>query len=492
MSRINGGPRLSGVHCVGVFHEFIQKRGNLHQFFDEYYPTLFTEERYQQNARRMYAVLNAFSLTELIGFTEYVLSECMLIRISTPNNGSAFQIFNSLNGRGTPLSSIDMLKAEILSAGNIGNQAERERVETLWQMYEDSLGIDKFKELFHHMYVIESNKFVKAETFVTDFMRTFTPTSNPAQFFDNHFFPCARAMKAIVESDIDTMCKDQVIKEEINKMLWLLNHNEYEQWIPATIYYLSQDSTSADKLNFLKKMERLWAYHLLKRTRIDERKTSCLQLLTALQHNDQVAVEHLLNLTHIIGWEDDMRTIIDSPLYFSNYNACKYLLLRINCGLAHEAQAWRINDTTLSIEHILPKTPTPYWSSRWVTNSYKAHLHKIGNLTLLTRKINSQVQNSSFEEKKQNFLSDHHEHRISSLPITVNIQQYKQWTVEEFRQRQNEFCQRLCDAWEINTNAKSSKKKKPSLGSNNGQATQAKVIVTPKSKEKKEQNGMYK
>lgn len=68
-----------------------------------------------------------------------------------------------------------------------------------WQMYEDSLGIDKFKELVHHMYVIKSNRFAKTETFVADFKRIFSPTDNPIQFFNSYFIPCARAMKVIVK-----------------------------------------------------------------------------------------------------------------------------------------------------------------------------------------------------------------------------------------------------------------------------------------------------
>ena len=55
-----------------------------------------------------------------------------------------------------------------------------------------------------------------------------------------------------------------------------------------------------------------------------------------------------------------------------------------------------IDYDNVNIEHILPQKPESWGLSR---SEIKSYVHKIGNLTLINRKLNSQMGNISFEDK---------------------------------------------------------------------------------------------
>jgi hypothetical protein len=73
------------------------------------------------------------------------------------------------------------------------------------------------------------------------------------------------------------------------------------------------------------------------------------------------------------------------------------------------------------------------------------------------------VRNASFQTKKAQFLKDKKNKKISALPITVELQQYNDWTKTEFDKRQSDFCVLLENVWKLNgvaTNLTSSAKKR--------------------------------
>jgi uncharacterized protein with ParB-like and HNH nuclease domain len=74
----------------------------------------------------------------------------------------------------------------------------------------------------------------------------------------------------------------------------------------------------------------------------------------------------------------------------------KYVLARINASLA-KTDEHRINFSSVNIEHILPRNPHKDWklSKKEISN----YVNKLGNLTLLSIKLNSQAQNVTIDKK---------------------------------------------------------------------------------------------
>ncbi len=477
LAGIKGGYRLRGVRDGDFFEQYIQQIGKVKEIkkFTPTSPSTVTE-RYQLNTRRVLKTLQQYADTadELQKFARWLFSECVLIVISTKNTKSAFQIFNSLNGRGTPLSHIDVLKAEILAA--VPTSQESASYGAKWDHYEDTFGPNKFKKLFQYIYMIKSYKNVEEDTFAADFKEIVNPHAKPLDFFNNTFLRYAKAFQIVLSSDISKLHKEGEDIDGVNKLLWLLTRNKdcVDHVTPCLVAYLNQEHTLKDIKEFLWRMERRWAYHLVKKTGYKEQQEFSFEIIKAIQSTAFDKYDKLYQILDQefttaskgktpISWKEDLRKQLQKPVYkATDIAVSKYLLLRINSELSHEPGAWRVDDSKLTIEHILPQTLSEEWKKKWPnTNSAQAQVHKLGNLALLTRSINSTVQNASFETKKAQFLKDKKNKKISARPITVELQEYHDWTKTEFDTRHRRFCTKLESVWDIGLLTSSAKKTVP-------------------------------
>jgi hypothetical protein len=89
----------------------------------------------------------------------------------------------------------------------------------------------------------------------------------------------------------------------------------------------------------------------------------------------------------------------------------KYILGKINDYYA-KTQEQKIDFYNVNIEHILPQKPHKDW--KLTKKAIKPYVNKLGNLTLVGKRINSKVQNKIIKEKIQ-------ELRRSQLPITKEL-----------------------------------------------------------------------
>jgi hypothetical protein len=116
----------------------------------------------------------------------------------------------------------------------------------------------------------------------------------------------------------------------------------------------------------------------------------------------------------------------------TNRRLLKYILSEIN---SHHSTTdeHKIDFNTVNIEHILPQNPDKNLGIK--KSDIKGFMNKLGNLTLLSKKINSRVQNYGVE-KKLPYLEE------SKLPITESlVEQLKaanlSWGEDQIKIRQN-------------------------------------------------------
>lgn len=89
----------------------------------------------------------------------------------------------------------------------------------------------------------------------------------------------------------------------------------------------------------------------------------------------------------------------------------KYILGRIN-GHLQKTDEFLINFNKVNIEHILPQNPDKDW--KLTKKEIKPYVNRLGNLTLLSQKINSKIQNSTAVKKLPELDN-------SELAITVRL-----------------------------------------------------------------------
>ena len=101
------------------------------------------------------------------------------------------------------------------------------------------------------------------------------------------------------------------------------------------------------------------------------------------------------------------------------------------------------NFDNVNLEHILPQTINK--SNNWPQfneDEHKTFYKRIGNLTLLKTKKNSDLKSDNFENKKN-------EYKKSEIQITKNLGDIQDWTPDAIKQRQTNFAEKALEIWNL-------------------------------------------
>ena len=139
---------------------------------------------------------------------------------------------------------------------------------------------------------------------------------------------------------------------------------------------------------------------------------------------------------------------LSGPLY-SLARVCRPVLQRLDEALSTGGASY---ETIVSIEHVLPQTVED--GSEWATlfpdpAERAAWTHRLANLVLLTRRINTKASNWDFERKKKEYFVS--KDGASPFPITQGVLQTSQWTAEHLKTRQETLLNKLCKVWNLSS-----------------------------------------
>lgn len=95
----------------------------------------------------------------------------------------------------------------------------------------------------------------------------------------------------------------------------------------------------------------------------------------------------------------------------------------------------------VNLEHILPRNRSDHWK-HIPPEQYPALVKRLGNLTLLSTRLNSKAANAGFEEKKKHLTK-------SAIQMTKDLCAFSQWTAAEIQTRQRRLAKLAVKAWPI-------------------------------------------
>lgn len=106
-----------------------------------------------------------------------------------------------------------------------------------------------------------------------------------------------------------------------------------------------------------------------------------------------------------------------------------------------------LSSNTLSVEHIMPKE----WRENWAEPNYtdleiferNQKLLTLGNLTLITKNLNSKLKNQAWEDKKKT-LKDY-----STFKITTDYIDIQNWNENQIEKRAENLAETALNIWKI-------------------------------------------
>lgn len=99
--------------------------------------------------------------------------------------------------------------------------------------------------------------------------------------------------------------------------------------------------------------------------------------------------------------------------------------------------------SVLSIEHLMPQTPTEEWLEELDTDTeiYLENLHRLGNLTLAAKKDNSKMSNLMWEYKNEVLKETAH------LKLNLELMSIEKWDLTKIDDRTKSLIKQICEIY---------------------------------------------
>lgn len=381
--------------------------------------------------------LKALGQETCLRLSRYILTNCFLVAVSTPNMESAYRIFSVMNDRGMDLSYTDILKSEIIGAIP---EVKREAYTQTWESTEEALGRASFENLFSHLRTVFRK--LKAQDTLLKEIRTFVrPQDNPAAFMDDTLKPHADAYRIIRNQEYEATHG----AEAVNELTGWLSRIDNEDWVPpALAYFVRHRNNPVALTEFFRALERLAAVMMVIRADVNKRISRYAEVLGEIETGEAVTRS---------GGPMDLRSgEMERALTALNadmYNAKKinrYVLLRLDSALSGAGATY--DHKIITIEHVLPQNPKP--GSLWLqwfpeADEREAWTHRLGNLVLLSKTKNSQAGNYEFDKKKTTYFQGRG--GVTPFALTSQVTNAATWTPQVLQQRQQESVAVLARLW---------------------------------------------
>ncbi len=391
----------------------------------------------------LYEELKKLNQQDCDALSGFLIGNCYLVVVTAYDRDSAHRIFSILNHRGMDLTPTDILKSDVI--GDIRG-SDAESYTQLWESIEDNVGREQFRELFAHIFVIETgNRFHKE--LAKAFKDRILPERNGAEFMDKVLTRYAEAFNVVTKSAYEST----VHAEDVNRMLVHLNRIDNDDWIPlAMVFYDKYKNDSATLLELLKNLDRLAYAMFISGVRRDPRILRYRDALNTAKRDDSGSDEIVECLQLTLIEKTEVVSALDGPIYRPRPVArfARPLLLRLDSALADASVSF--DHKVITVEHVLPQTPES--ESEWVKNfpdedDRMDWTHRLANLVLLSRSKNARAQNYDFDRKKKEYFQ---KNGVPGFPLTTQVVNETKWTPGVLKRRQNMLIDALKTEWHLN------------------------------------------
>ena len=371
----------------------------------------------------------------IVDYLAYILNNVVMIYVSASTLEDAFRLFSVMNDRGLKLANADILKASNLE--KIQNREEKAYVARKWEGIQEDLGddFDRFLSYVRTMILKTRQKMNLLDEYEKEvFKKGVIPKGKT--FFDLVFRAYEYYCKTI-EPEVT-----EVGYAYVNLIKVLKDTYPSTDWIPTLMFYYSRFKTE-NLYEFASKMIHKYLADIICGTVLTTRYENLNRMMVAVKNAN--ASEDVLNNAYIFQFDHKkFMSILNMDVYGRRCTKTLMMLME----LKYHSDEREIGTGIINIEHILPQNPGigSEWTINFTAEQRNLYTHKIGNLSLLTRKKNVAFSNLGFKEKKRRYFNG----KIDTLPRTLKIvNSHEQWLPEDIESNQKKALEDIRDIFEI-------------------------------------------
>lgn len=383
----------------------------------------------------------------------------VVVAIDLDQRDNAQIIFETLNARGTPLLAADLIKNHIFQAV----VADKADVDALYERYWQPLDTDWWRKeiqqgrlkrprldiFLNHWLAMRLQREVVSHLLFADFKRYLAGREESIEVLLAGIANYARVYESFESSPEST---------PTGLFFYRLNVMEVTTAYPALLWMFGPAGITddTDRVRAIRAIESWLVRRMLVRATTKNYNTIFLSLLGRLEKSEVASSEVVREFLHgLTGdsqyWPSDQQ-VVDSLRVLPIYTSLTRGRLRMILEALEDQRRTRFTEPAqlghdLTIEHILPQDWRLYWPLAADSDPVQAAIDRdavkqtIGNLTLVTDRLNPSMSNGPWAEKRD-ALRTH-----SVLRLTADVRDTPSWDEDAIAARTGALCEAVLEVW---------------------------------------------
>jgi hypothetical protein len=316
--------------------------------------------------------------------------------ISVTDELNAYKVFETLNARGVRLSSTDLLKNYLFSvlSKNTNNSEEMQSLENRWESMVSKLGAESFPD-FLRIHWISRRNFVRQSDLFKTIRGRITERAG--------VFDLLRSM----EEDMDTylaLTNPEASNWPPQWKNWAQQLRMFRVRQPFSLLFSAHRKLKDDDFaTVLRACVMIsFRYNVIGSLPTHEQEKIYSNTAQKLNNNETYSAGQVLESLQSIYPKDEMFKTAFSEKIIRTTDARNNRVVRhILCELERQNSNNSVDfeSALLTIEHILPQNPDFGWEN-FSDEEVNALVYRLGNMTMLEKKPNRDLSNSSYEHKR--------------------------------------------------------------------------------------------
>jgi alkylated DNA nucleotide flippase Atl1 len=372
-----------------------------------------------------------------------LMSGLAIVAVSAGIGDNVYRIFESLNNTGLKLTQADLLRNYLFM--RLGDRSESV-YQSLWLPMQESLMPEQLETLFWLDLVQRDPRVKQSEIHAEQQKRLDRLTEAEIEAEIARFNKLSVLFRMILDPD-------QESSPDVRKRLLRLQAWGSTTVYPVLLYLLElRDQGRASSAEISRAMLYLESFFV--RRLVIGRATANLNrilsyLVTEIDKSKPVDEEIRVSLSQgrtYYATDDEVANAVTAIPFYLNGRAIqrKLVLQWLEESFGNKEP---VSPDNLTIEHVLPQTPTPEWRSglrqdlaagETFEQVHQGLVHTLGNLTLTG--YNPQLSNSAFTEKRELL-------GTSGLSMNQGIATQTRWGRPEIQARAADLARRIAQTW---------------------------------------------
>lgn len=388
-------------------------------------------------------IANGFTANDIL----LALDKLYVVCVPISEEDNAQKIFESINATGVKLTAADLIRNFLLM--NLDSDTQDRFYAQYWRRIEENISTDSRElEMFFRMYLaIKTYTLVPKNGVYRSFVDWIETREITTEALFKELLDYAKIYYSVNNASV--MSLDKALRTAIT------DFRKIKSDLPISIiiefYRLyNHGSIRADVLGQL--IQAVNAY-LIRRNICDMDSQNISKLFPSiLRHIIEKCDGNYTDIVAIFNQEMVGNSAGTSGSYMPTDAQLHDVLLNANVygrpALRIILDRLELNDnpapvdlSALSIEHLMPQTPTEEWLEELDVDeeTYMANLHRLGNLTLAAKPDNSKMSNQLWDYKNEVLKSTAH------LKMNVELLSIPKWTIKCIDDRTRKLINRICE-----------------------------------------------